>query len=162
MSIACHPGRLSFSCFDERFLERSWHWLQDGEIKRLTMTPEFTREQQRQWFERLPEMKDYLIWGLLCDSAPIGAVGLKHITGNEAEYWGYIGERDYWGTGLGAEMMKFIFGKAKALALQQLYLNVHKDNARAVGLYTKAGFRTVGESAGVLKMRTSVADFDVR
>jgi RimJ/RimL family protein N-acetyltransferase len=162
MSTACHPGRLTFSRFDERFLERSWHWLQDAEVKRLTMTPDFTREQQRRWFDRLPEMKDYLIWGLLCDNVPIGAVGLKHITGDEAEYWGYIGQRDYWGAGLGGEMMKFIFGKAGSLSLRELYLNVHKDNARAVGLYAKAGFRIVGESAGVLKMRASVADAHVR
>jgi RimJ/RimL family protein N-acetyltransferase len=162
MSTACHPGRLTFSCFDERFLERSWHWLQDPEVKRLTMTPDFTREQQRRWFDRLPEMKDYQIWGLLCESSPIGAVGLKHIAGEEAEYWGYIGEREYWGAGLGAEMMKFILGKAKSLGLRELYLSVHKDNVRAVGLYSKAGFRTVGEIAGVLKMRISVADTNVR
>ena len=162
MATECHAGRLTFCRFDERFLERSWQWLQDAEIKRLTMTPEFTRDQQRRWFERLPEMKDYMIWGLLCDGAPIGAVGLKHITGGDAEYWGYIGERDYWGAGLGGEMMRFIFDKARALGLRELYLTVHSDNGRAVGLYTKAGFQTVGESAGVLKMRAPIANANVR
>jgi RimJ/RimL family protein N-acetyltransferase len=162
MTTECHPGRLAFSRFDERFLERSWQWLQDAEIKRLTMTPDFTRDQQRQWFNRLPEMKDYRIWGLLCEGAPIGAVGLKHITGEDAEYWGYIGERDYWGAGLGAEMMRFIFGQAQALGLRELYLTVHKDNVRAAGLYTKAGFRTVDECSGVVKMRTLVANANVR
>jgi len=162
MTTECQPGRLTFSQFDERFLERSWQWLQDAEVKRLTMTPDFTRDQQRSWFNRLSEMKDYMIWGLLCDGAPIGAAGLKHITGSDAEYWGYIGEREYWGTGLGGEMMQFIIEKARTLGLRELYLSVHKENVRAVALYAKAGFRTVGESAGVLKMRTSIAKTNVR
>ena len=162
MTTECQPGRLTFSQFDERFLKRSWEWLQDPEIKRLTMTPDFTRDQQRSWFNRLPETKDYMIWGLLCGDAPIGAAGLKHITAKDAEYWGYIGEREYWGTGLGGEMMQFAIEKAGALGLRGLYLTVHKDNVRAVALYAKAGFRIVGESAGVLKMEISIAKTNVR
>ena len=101
--------RLSFGRYDEQFLEKSWQWLHDPEIKRLTMTPDFTREDQLRWFARLPEMTDYRIWGISCGGQPVGALGLKHILGDRAEYWGYIGERHYWGGGLGEEMMEFIF-----------------------------------------------------
>jgi RimJ/RimL family protein N-acetyltransferase len=135
------PVRLLFGRFDERFLERSWEWLSDPEIKRLTMTPDFTREEQLRWFERLPEMPDYRIWGISYDTVPIGALGLKHITQHEAEYWGYIGERSYWNAGLGGEMMRFIFARARELKLGRVYLNVHSDNARAVQLYTNVGFK---------------------
>ncbi len=162
MTTDCRPGRLIFSPFDERFLERSWQWLRDPEIKRLTMTPDFTREQQQRWFQGLAAKPDYLIWGLLCEGVPIGAVGLKHVADGQAEYWGYIGEREYWGAGLGREMMQFAFGQAAKLGLDALCLNVHRENARAIALYTKAGFRIIEENNGVLRMRTRLADAHVR
>ena len=118
MTTDCQTHRLTFCPFDEGFLEKSWRWLQDPEIQRLTMTPSFNREQQRRWFESLPQMKDYSLWGMRCDEAPIGALGLKHIDHGRAEYWGYIGERAYWGLGLGGEMMRFVFGEAGKMRLR--------------------------------------------
>src|ERR1700722_14823624 len=105
---AIKSSRLAFARFDEQFLEKSWEWLRDPDLKRLSMAPDFTREEQRQWFSGLAEKSDYLIWGLSCDGIPIGAAGLKHITKEAAEYWGYIGERHYWGIGLGREAMDFV------------------------------------------------------
>ncbi len=148
--------RLSFGRFDETYLEKSWHWLRDPEIKRLTMSPDFNREEQLRWFARLPERTDYLIWGLACDGIPIGALGLKNITRHEAEYWGYIGNRDYWNNGLGGKMLCFIFGQAKKMGLNELYLKVHRDNARAIRLYTRVGFKTVSEDKEVFNMRLSL------
>jgi RimJ/RimL family protein N-acetyltransferase len=161
MTTDCQTHRLTFCPFDEGFLEKSWRWLQDPEIKRLTMTPDFNREQQRRWFESLPELKDYRIWGMRCDDAAIGALGLKHIGEGRAEYWGYLGERQYWGAGLGGEMMRFVLGEAKKMRLRELYLVVHRENARAIALYQKHGFRTVAENAGVLRMELCVDDVDV-
>ena len=106
------------------------------------MTPDFTREEQSRWFARLPERSDYLIWGMSCDGIPVGALGLKNIARGEAEYWGYIGDRGYWGAGLGGEMMRFICNQAQELGLGELYLKVHRDNAQAMRLYHKVGFRT--------------------
>ena len=149
---------MSFGHFDEDFLERSWQWLHDLEIKRLTMARDFTREEQLRWFTRLPERSDYLIWGISCDGIPVGALGLKNITKDQAEYWGYIGDRAYWATGLGEEMMRFILNKARELGLSELYLKVHCDNARAVRLYTKFGFITAGERDNVLNLRKSLRE----
>ena len=122
------------------------------------MSPDFTREEQLRWFARLPERTDYLIWGLTCDGIPIGALGLKNINRHEAEYWGYIGDRGYWNTGLGGEMLCFIFSQAKKIGLNELYLKVHRDNARAIRLYTRVGFITVGEDKDVLNMRLSLRE----
>ena len=122
------------------------------------MTQDFTREEQLRWFARLPERSDYLIWGLSCDGIPIGALGLKNIIGDKAEYWGYIGDRAYWGTGLGGEMMHFILDKSRELGFSELYLKVHRDNARAVRLYTRFGFITTGERDNVLDLRKSLRE----
>jgi RimJ/RimL family protein N-acetyltransferase len=147
---------LSFDRYDERFLEKSWEWLNDPEIKRLTMTPDFTREAQRRWFQNLATATDYLIWGVSMNGEPIGALGLKHITQTAAEYWGYIGDRKYWGAGLGSEMLRFCFEKAKERGLHELHLRVHRDHTRAIRLYSNAGFQVVNETDGVLRMRKLV------
>ena len=151
-------SRLSFGRFDEIFLEKSWHWLRDPEIKRLTMSPDFTWEEQLRWFARLPGQSDYLIWGVACNGVPIGVLGLKHVARGEAEYWGYIGEPEYWGAGLGGEMMRFIFSQAKKTGLNELYLKVHRDNARAIRLYARFGFKTVSEDKEVVNMRLSLPE----
>jgi RimJ/RimL family protein N-acetyltransferase len=150
--------RLAFVPYNERFLEKSWQWLNDPEIKRLTMTPDFTREGQRQWFARLPERTDYRIWGVLDDGTPIGAVGLKHLTATDAEYWGYIGEPRYWGAGRGSRMVAFVIDQARALKLGEIYLYVDRENARAVRLYERSGFLTVSEDGGVLLMRLDLKE----
>ena len=152
------PPRLSFGRFDEIFLEKSWHWLRDPEIKQLTMSPDFNREEQLDWFARLPEKTDYLIWGLAGNGIPIGALGLKNITEHEAEYWGYIGDRGCWNTGLGGEMLCFILSQAKKMGLNELYLKVHRANARAIRLYTRFGFKTVSEDKEVINMRLSLRE----
>ena len=154
------PSRLSFGRFDDSFLERSWQWLNDPEIKWLTMKPDFTREEQLRWFAGLSGRSDYLIYGISCAGVPIGAMGLKHIAGDSAEYWGYIGDRDYWGTGLGREMMRFIFDQARQRGLNKLYLKVRNDNVRAIHLYTRVGFQIVDENGDAYNMRLSLREVD--
>ncbi len=152
-AAAITHSRLTFERFDETYLEKSWHWLHDPEIKRLTMSPDFTKEDQLRWFARLPEMTDYQIWGVACDGVPIGVVGLKHVNQTEAEYWGYLGDRDYWNAGLGRKMMRFALSQAREQGLSELYLNVYKQNPRAIHLYTRFGFKATGENGEALHMR---------
>src|ERR1700693_267126 len=40
--------------YDREYLEKSWQWLRDEEIARLTLTPAFSRQQQAAWFDSLP------------------------------------------------------------------------------------------------------------
>ena len=37
------------------FLDKSWYWLNDPEIKALTMTPDFSKEDQASYFKSLPK-----------------------------------------------------------------------------------------------------------
>lgn len=63
--------------YSKIFLELSWDWLSDPEIRVLTNTPIFTKNEQRKWFDSLKNRKDYIIWGIQVDNTPIGACGLK-------------------------------------------------------------------------------------
>lgn len=148
---------LSFVSYSREFLAKSWEWLNDAEIKALTRTPDFTKEQQEAFFDSLSLRADYLIWGIALAGQPIGACGLKHITESEAEYWGYIGEKPYWGRGLGRQLIEHCEGIARTKGLKALYLHVGADNLRARRLYEKCGFLEEEASYGTdITMRKCV------
>lgn len=144
---------LKFVDYNLIFLNQSWIWLNDKEIKELTYTPDFTKEQQLQFYDSLNEKKDYYIKGIEYNKIPIGACGLKNITSDDAEYWGYIGEKEYWGYGLGKGILNFAINAATEHGLTSLYLNVVKRNKRAIGLYEGMGFMAEEETPFSLKMR---------
>ena len=140
---------VSFTKYNEEFLAKSYQWLSDAEIKYLTNTPPITRRSQKEWFQKLPLRTDYLIWGICKDGEPIGAVGLKHIDSYNkiGEYFGYIGEKRFWGMGFGKLMISFIETKAKELSLSTLQLVVRTSNHRAIHLYVKSGFAVDNHSS---------------
>lgn len=154
--IASHPiHKVTLVPFDIACLEKSWRWLSDPEIRELTMTPAFTREEQRRFFASLPARDDYFIWGVSLDKIGlIGAAGLKNHRGSLAEYWGYIGEREYWGKGIGRHMIAAVEEKARTLGFSELDLKVSTANKRATALYHKAGFvvDTSGSTPECLRM----------
>ncbi len=126
--------------YNRDFLELSWKWLNDRELKYLTMTPDFSREEQLEFFESLTERKNYLIKGITYKKIPIGACGLKNILDNQAELWLYIGNKEYWGKGLGKEIMLLLEKEALNLNIQKIYLKVLKENKAAIGLYKKLNY----------------------
>lgn len=144
---------IKFVDYDEQYCDLSWTWLNDNEIRKLTLTTYFTRENQKAWFACLKGREDYLVWGIECDNKPIGAVGIKNIKENEsAEYFGYIGEKDYWSKGIGKVMLEFIFKKSLEKGLNSVYLKVSKFNERATKLYLKCGFQTYDDDGQCLYM----------
>lgn len=133
--------KISFVKFNRDFLQKSYFWLSNPEIRRLTDTPSISRDGQEQWFRSLSSKKDYYIKGILADNYPIGAVGIKNITAVQGEYWGYIGEKSYWGKGVGKAMVEEMVHVAKRdFNLKILYLKVVVDNIRALSLYKRIGF----------------------
>ncbi len=141
MSNTAGSKGLSLIHYDRECLEKSWAWLNDPEIAKLTMTQPFSLEDQLNFFESLPNRKDYTIWAIYLDRfGIIGATGLKNQRGTVAEYWGYIGERQHWGKGLGKHLIMLVEEKARELGLESLYLKVALSNSRAISLYEAKNF----------------------
>ncbi|MFS4471675.1 GNAT family N-acetyltransferase [Chryseobacterium sp. T20] len=135
---------LSLIDYNEDFLEKSWNWLNDPEIKELTGTPDFTKESQKEWFSNLDRNETYFIKGISYNNQNIGVAGLKKIdrNNNNAEYFGYIGEKEYWGKGLSSQILSELVSIAKEkFGLSSLYLNVIPSNIRALRAYENFGFR---------------------
>lgn len=132
---------ISLQTYDRTCLDKSWAWLNNPEIRELTMTPVFTREDQLRFFEQLPYQTDYKIWSVVLDNSElIGAAGLKNHRGKLAEYWGYIGEKQYWNKGLGRRLLRAVEEKAQELGFGDLDLKVSTANVSAIALYKKSGY----------------------
>ena len=146
-----------FVPYNQIFCDLSWQWLNDTEIKRLTLTPDFSYEQQVAWFSTLHLRKDYKIWGIAYSNLPIGAVGIKHIDliGKKAEYFGYIGDKHFWSKGIGNLMILFIKQEALKEKLKSLYLFVADNNTRAINLYIKHNFINITDNIAdnIIQMR---------
>ncbi|WP_370557061.1 GNAT family N-acetyltransferase [Edwardsiella tarda] len=122
------------------FLDKSWYWLNDPEIKKLTMTPNFSKIQQEAFFSSLPR-DNYIVWGVLYDGVEIGVAGLKNIKNGSAEYFGFIGEKKYWGRGIFGYLLNEVIGECKSNDISYLYLYVSYDNSMAIKAYIKNGFK---------------------
>lgn len=152
------PASIRLVPYSREYLDRSWEWLNDPETKRLTLTPDFTREDQIRFFASLPARDDYRIWGLELEGVgPIGAAGIKHISGSTGEYWGYIGEKQHWGQGLGRSILELVEAEAGSLGIDALVLRVAGYNQRAIRLYEHCGYVACGGRDGTLRMKKQLA-----
>lgn len=146
---------VKFVKYTKEFFDYSKEWLSDKEIQRLTAAPETDDETRAKWFSELKDRKDYYIRGIAIDDLPIGAVGIKHIDYEKrtGEYWGYIGNKEYWGKGIGKQMLENMCEEAGKLGLYTLSLKVVEFNDRAIHLYNKHGFEIIANNGGVILMQ---------
>lgn len=61
--------------------------------------------------------------------------------------------REYWGLGIGTAMFEELIAAAKQRGVYQLELEVIEGNERAMGLYRKMGFETVGFKPDAIRLR---------
>lgn len=148
---------IKFCDFDESFLDLSYWWLKDEEINYLTNAGKQTKEDQLKWYESIKGRRDYLIWGVLCENNPIGVCGIKNIKEKTGEYFGYIGEKQLWGRGLGKLMMKEIENWVKEQTnINVITLKVLKDNLIAISLYSRMGYILISEDERFLLMNKKI------
>jgi len=135
--------KIELVTFDKRFLDLSWIWLSDPEVKQLSGTPDFTKEDQEKWFKSLNDTKNYRIWGITADTVPIGATGLKRITEKSACVFWYIGDKNYWGRGIGNFIASEMSNEGRKLNLEYLYGEPNIENFRSINLLFKEGYKIV-------------------
>lgn len=133
--------QITFRKYSHEILNKSWEWLNDPEIKRLTLTPDFDRESQEVWFRSLKERNDYYIRSVCWNDEPIGAFGIKHLTSTDGEIWYYIGEKKYLRKGVGTQMMQYLIEYAKSKNLKSVYTKLSKTNIGSYKLCEKYGFK---------------------
>jgi RimJ/RimL family protein N-acetyltransferase len=142
-----------FEKFNEYYLRDSLRWFKDQEIKLMMDAPDFTSISQNYWFQNLPQRHGYLIWGINYLGRRIGSCGLKSLSCRSAEYWGYIGDKNLWGRGLGKVILMKCIQAATDLRLDNLYLKVINSNERAINLYRNFDFKVYNQDGYYIYMK---------
>lgn len=144
--------KVDFVAYTEEFLNLSWLWLNDPEIKLLTLTPDFSREEQLDFFNKIPLRLDYKISGIMVNGERAGACGLKNINNGTAEFWCYLGLKKFWGAGLSVNIIQYIEMQCKDLSVKSLNLKVSSSNFLAIRAYEKNGFSVDSQSSDCILM----------
>ena len=77
-------------------------------------------------------------------------VGNAVVERNKVERYNHRAEisitvlKDYWGQGIGSTLFNLMIEFSKSVGIEILYLEVRADNIRAIALYEKFGFESVG------------------
>lgn len=133
--------KVDFRDFTRDVLEKSWEWLNDPQIQMQTSTPALDRDSSEKWFNSLQTRDDYFIKSIWCNGKPIAVMGLKHLTKKDAEAFGYIGEKEYWGKSVGVQGLEYLIEQAKLFNLQSVYSVILKTNLSSYKLHWRLGFK---------------------
>ena len=134
----------------------SYKWRNDTEVWQLTGSrPDMvvTSEIEKNWIRKVlrdPTSRRFAICIAESDEY-IGNVQLTSITEEEAEFHIFIGEKKYWGKGIGYQATEKIIGFArKNMSLKSIYLYVKALNKAAIMIYEKVGFSFVDKEKMIL------------
>ncbi len=105
---------------------------------------------QRGWFANLVTSQSKKLF-IICtaeDDEPIGTIGLDNIDfANQSAEFGniLIGRQEYVGKGYATEATRLILSYCfSRLNMNRIYLTVYADNAKAIKLYKRCGFKLEG------------------
>jgi|WetSurMetagenome_2_1015567.scaffolds.fasta_scaffold232257_2 diamine N-acetyltransferase len=134
----------------------SINWRNDPEIWRFTgRRPDHivTYEDELQWIKNVLSRDNERRFAIIANGHYVGNIQLTDINCEEAKYQIFIGEKEYWGKGVGYEATVLIISYAfDTLGLNSVYLKVKKDHERAINLYIKVGFLEVGRNEEFVTM----------
>ena len=136
----------------------SYKWRNDPEVWKLTGSrPDIvvTPEIEKDWIRKVlqdPASRRFAIC-IAQNDTYIGNVQLTNITGEEAEFHIFIGEKKCWGKGVGYMATTELINIAKKqLPLKRIYLYVKPGNTAAIKIYEKAGFKQAGGEKMILDL----------
>ena len=124
----------------------SWKWRNDPEVWRLTgreWNNIVTEEIEKEWIRKVLKDKSSIRFAICVgkNEEYIGNVQLTDLKEETAIFHIFIGDKAYWGKGIGFYATKLIIEYAKdKLKLKKIYLTVKKNNIAAIKTYIKNGF----------------------
>lgn len=125
-------------------LERMrWWQVEEVHALEVELFPEHPWTVTQLWSElaRVPESRWYVV--ARDGGRIVGYAGL-FIVGPEADVQTVAVAPDAQGRGIGAALVRALQDRARSRGARVLHLEVRADNARAIGMYARLGFVTVG------------------
>jgi len=143
----------------------SFQWRNDPEIWKFTMfrpPAPITLDMESKWLQNALLQDDQQRFAICLSNSKryIGNVQLIHIANGTAEFHLFVAEKEYWGKGIGAQATMLMLDYAfNTLQLNQVNLEVHRENLRAFQIYKKAGFLEADNGTEFTKMTLSASDY---
>jgi RimJ/RimL family protein N-acetyltransferase len=138
---------LERSDINETYLQ----WINNAEVTRYMVTGTFpsTMEKLEQYYQRMTTSPNHVILAIVDKESDkhIGNITLNNINwiNRTADLGIMIGNKDFWGKGLGTEATKLMVQYAfEKLNLHKIWLGVHVSHEAAIRIYEKAGFEIEG------------------
>lgn len=139
----------------------SYQWRNDEAIWKYTNFVAYkpvTLATEQRWLANVlarPDQKRFAIC-LSSSHQYIGNVQLLRINKKSAELHLFIGEKDYWGFGIGFSATSKLLEMAFAIfKLKVVFLDVHPENLSAIRCYQKAGFETIEPIDNMVRMQAT-------
>lgn len=128
-------------------MEQIMAWDNDPEVFGLA-GKKFRQGDDKEVWQNLLKDRNRLMFAIVGERGElVGDIELQQIIWRtkEAELRIAIGDKRYWSRGLGTEaVLEALHVAFELLSLRRIYLRVRADNARAIRVYQKAGFRFTG------------------
>ncbi|MFA5524727.1 MAG: GNAT family protein [Tissierellales bacterium] len=125
-------------------------WMNDFELlKNLLRIEPSIKYFTTKWYESLSKDNEKKIFAIeeRAEKKFVGCIGVNNISyiDRKAELYIYIGEKKYRGKGLGHKSIVFFLHYLfNYYNMNKIYLNVRSDNASAINVYKKIGFKEEG------------------
>ena len=139
-----------------------------GESDNLTFGSEgvpMTVEQEQAYLERIAHSDKQLYLVAVQDRAIVGTASFSGYAKDRLAHRGELSvsvKQAMWGQHIGTRLMEELIRFAKETAhMEILSLEVRSDNARAIALYKKFGFETIGTFKGFMKIGGRDIDCDI-
>ncbi|MGN8056660.1 GNAT family N-acetyltransferase [Pedobacter sp. 22163] len=136
----------------------SYRWRNDPEVwsyTKFVLKDPITAEVEKQWLTNKLNLTNEKRFAICVKTTNeyIGNIQLLDIGNDSAEFHLFIGEKKYWGKGIGYNaslmLLKYAFYN---LNLKHIFLEVHSDNLAAYSIYKKVGFQPVSQDEDFIKM----------
>jgi RimJ/RimL family protein N-acetyltransferase len=124
-------------------------WYNDPAVRKtLTVTEQFNLEKTQEWFKAIQENGSRVDFFVETpDGKPMGVTGLLHIDRIHAtaECFCVIGQKEFWGGGLGTEIHSVLIQWAfEHLGLQKIWATIRTNNPAIYKIVQKLGFQIEG------------------
>jgi diamine N-acetyltransferase len=136
----------------------SFNWRNDPKVWQYTkfiIKEPITYKIERKWLEETLGNESNNRFAICISSTNqyVGNVQLLDIEQSSANFHIFIGEKEFWGKGIGHQatllMIKHGFHELK---LKKIFLEVHSENKSAFSIYSKIGFKTISANSEFIKM----------
>jgi RimJ/RimL family protein N-acetyltransferase len=129
--------------------EKYCSWLNDSEVNKYISTTNSTIDQIKKYILEKNKSKDCIFLGIfdIKNDSHIGNIKLEPIDFEKksAIFSILIGDRNYWGKGVGTEATRLLSDYAfKELSLKSIELGVVPEHIAAIKVYEKVGFKKKG------------------